>query len=893
MKRMVKRGLRVLLMSGAALPGCLALPSLMAPAPALAQSARSAAAVPTPESWFGHRMGADGFLEPYDKMVAYYRQLAKASDRIKLVEIGKSTEGRPYLALFISAPANLARLEEYRQMNLKLSDPRHVPQAEIDRIIREGKPVIAQSYDLHSTEIGSSLTAVEFTYNMVSKTDPETLNVLDNVILVVLPSINPDGHEYVQQFYMKYKGTPYEGANVPYLYQKYVGHDDNRDAFMMNLPESQALGRLLYVDWKPEAYIDHHQMGSYGPRIVIPPYADPIRPDADPIVWREEQWYGAEMAAIMDAKQLPGAVTNAIYSGWGHFGFHWITPFHNIAGMLDESANAKLASPLYIQPDQISPEGNGQRNVPSNKPQMNMPDVWKGGWWRPRDIVERQLVTSWAVVDLAAKNRETILRHAYLKATRQTQRGAEGKTKAFVIDINQHDPLTVIKLANSLLAQGVDVYRAKAQFVQEGHVYGPGSFVVPMDQPKMGLVRYLLGRTFFPDDEYARKPDGTPIKPYDMSTDTETEFMGVTATPAEQPVPLAGMEQLAAPITPHGAVAPGGSWLLGGHLNDSFHAVNLVLKQGGSVKRVQSASGAGAKAGDFLVSGITPQAAEAIAAATGVGFAASEGASASSYAIKPPRIAMLKRWRGGNIDEGWTRLLLDKYDFSYSSIMDAEIKAGNLIAKYDVIVLPSDSVAMMTGEKPKQADSGSAYGGFARGTEGTPPEWISGFGEEGVKALEEFVKAGGRLVTFGEAGDLPIQKFGLPVKNTVAGKSGKQFWSPGSTLRINVNNQLPLAYGMPEKALAIYTQECQVYETVTGLHSEQTQVLATYADHDVLQSGWLLGEPLIAGKAAALSVALGKGEVVLIGFRPQHRSQAHGTYKLVFDALYNAPQARP
>lgn len=864
-----------------ALAAGVAACTLWAAAPALAQGT-----VPTPEAWFGHRMGTDGFLEPFDKMVAYYRQLEKSSDRIKVVEIGKSTEGRPYLAMFISSPQNLARLDEYRQMNLKLTDPRGVPQAELDRIVREGRPIVAQSYDLHSTEIGSALTAVEFTYNMVSKTDAATMNALNNVILVVLPSINPDGHEVVQQYYMKYKGTAYDGGPIPYLYQKYVGHDDNRDAFQMNLSESRALGKFLYVDWKPEAYIDHHQMGAYGPRIVIPPYADPIRPDADPLVWREEQWYGAEMAANMDAAKLPGAVGNAIYSGWGHFGFHWITPFHNIAGMLDESASANLASPLYVHPDQISADGN-QRNVPSNKAQMGMPDPWKGGWWRPRDIVERQLVTSWSVVDMAAKNREIILRNAYLKAQRQTERGATAKVKAYLIDSAQHDPLTVIKLANGLLAQGVDVYRAPQQVVVEGRVYAPGSFVVPMNQPKMGLIRYLLGQTFFPDDVYARRADGTPIRPYDMSTDTMTEFMGVESTPVETAVPVAGLARLVAPVALQGTVEAGTTWVLDGALNDSFHAANMLLKQGASVRRASAASGA-IKPGDFIVTGTSQAAAQSIAAATGVTFAAGDGAGAPGYELKAPRIAMLKRWRGGNIDEGWTRLLFETYEFSYASVMDAEIKAGNLIKKYDVIVLPSDSVPMMTGETPR---AGAADTGDARRAtlEGVPPEWRSGFGDEGVKALEAFVQAGGRLVTFGQAGDLPIQKFNLPVRNVVAGKPAKEFWSPGSTLKIDVDNKSPLGFGMPDQALAIYTAECQVYEPTTNMHNERVDVIAAYAQRDVLRSGWLLGESLIAGKAAAVSVQHGKGQVVMLGFRPQHRDQAHGTYKLVFDALYNAP----
>lgn len=872
------RSMRSVLMAGsrAAMVGMMAC-SLLAPGvPAFAQSA-----APTPESFFGHRMGTDRELEPYNKLVAYYQQLEKTTDRIKVVEIGKSTEGRPYLAMFVSAPENLARLEEYRQMNAKLADPRGVSQAELDQIVANGKAVVVQSFDLHSSEIGSSLTAVEFTHDLVTRTDPEAMNILANTITIIMPSLNPDGHDMIYDWYTKTKGTPYEGGPMPWMYQKYVGHDNNRDAFMLNMAESRNIAKILYRDWIPQAYIDHHQMGAYAPRISIPPYADPIRPDGDPLVWREMIWYGAHMGYKLDEAKLPGAIGNAIYSGWGHMGFHWITPFHNIAGMLTESASANLATPLYVHPDQLQ---GGQRNVPDNRPQMNMPDTWNGGWWRPRDIVDRQKVAAWALSDMAARNRETVLRNGYLKAQRQTQRGAEAEVKAYVIGADQHDPLTANKMVNALLLQGVDIYRAPAEFVHEGRVYGAGSYVIPMNQPKMGLVRWMLGRTFFPDDTYARTKDGDPIRPYDMSTDAMTEFMGVKSDPVGAPV-TAQLVKLTAPVVERGTVAEGAStYILDGDLNDSFRAANLLMKSGASVRRVSS-PGAGVKVGDFVVSGASPQAAASVAATTGVSFAAAE-ATPVSYAIKAPRIAMLQRYRGGNMDEGWTRFLLESFDFNYASIMDKEIKAGNLIKKYDVIVLPSDSIPNMTGEAPPPGAGGRGYG---FDVSKTPPEYRSGFGEEGVKQLEEFVKAGGRLVTFAQAGDLPIKKFKLPVQNIVAGKPGKEFWSPGSTLKIKVDNQDPHAFGMPKDALAIYTMEGQIYEVTPNADNDRVKVIASYVDRDVLQSGWLLGEDLIKGKAAMVSVRHGKGEVVLIGFRPQHRAQAHGTFKLFFDSLLPAP----
>ena len=877
MKRIAKRSLGALLVSRSsmalhmAMMGVVTASTVLPSAAAIAQTA-----VPTPESWFGHRMGTDRKLEPYARMVDYYQALAKASDRIKVVELGKSTEGRPFLAMFISSPENLAKLEDYRQMNLKLADPRGVPKEEIDRIVKDGKAVIVQSYDLHSSEIGSSLTSVEFTYDMVTRTDPEMMNVLDKVITIIMPSLNPDGHDMVYDWYTKYVGTPYEGAAMPWLYQKYVGHDNNRDAFMLNMVESQHLGGLLYRDWIPEAYIDHHQMGQYSPRISIPPYTDPIRPSGDPLVWREMTWYGADMAYELDMADLSGGIGDAIYSGWGHFGFHWITPFHNITGMLDESASANLATPLYVHPDQLK---GGQRAVPDNKPQMNMPNPWPGGWWRPRDIVDRQKVTSWSLVNTAAKNKERILRNMYLKASRQIERGAEGEVKAYVIEAGQHDPLTVNKMINALLLQNVNVYRAPADFIHEGRAYSAGSFVVPMNQPNMGLVRWLLGQTFFPDDTYARTNDGTPIRPYDMSTDAMTEFMGVESTPAKSMV-TAQLEPLVSTIVTQGTVDGSGPYLLSGSLNDSFRAVNLLLKSGATVQRVTTPSGA-ARVGDFLVSGAGGATAQSIAAKTGVSFASAGGvSSAGALAVKAPRLAMLKRYRGGNMDEGWTRFLLESFDYGYSSIIDADIKAGNLIRKYDVIVLPDDSIAMMTGETG--GDGG--YGGF-NSMEGVPPEYRSGFGEEGVKALEEFVKAGGKLITFGRAGDLPIKKFKLPVVNVVEGKSAKEFWSPGSTFHMKVDTGSPLAYGMPEDALAIFMAGSQAYDVSPRIHNEDVKVIASYPEKNILQSGWLLGEDILSNKAAMVSVKHGKGNVILIGFRPQHRAQAHGTYKLLFDSL--------
>ena len=842
--------------------------------------------ITSPESFFGFRMGADRKLARWDKLVEYYKLLERQSPKIKVVDMGPSTMGNPFLALFISSPANLAQLEQLKQINSRLSDPRGVSESEIRRLVAQGKVVVVQSMGLHSSEVASSQMAAELIYDLAQRTDEETARILDNTIAIMIPCFNPDGEILITDWYNKYVGTEFEGANLPVLYHKYVGHDNNRDAFQTNMVESQYMAKILFRDWIPQAYIDHHQMGPYGARIYIPPYAEPIRPHGDPLVWREMSWYGAHIAYKEEEAAMSGVVNAAIYSGWGHFGFHWITPFHNIAGMLTESASARLGSPLYLHPDQLQ---GGSRGMPEYEAQTTFPNPWPGGWWRMRDIVERQKIAAWATLDLAARNRETALWNAYLKARRQTERGAAGKPAAYVIPAAQHDPLTAAKLVNKLLVQGIEVQQARAEFTHEGKVYGAGSFVAPMAQPKQGVIRYLLGRTLYPDNSYTRDKDGNPIRPYDMATDTMAEFMGVRVDPVDTPVG-AEMEKVTASIERAGRVERGASgYVIDGRLNDSFRAVNLLLDKGITIRRVNRAGVAGLRPGDFVVSGGAEALVLDVARQTGVSFSPlASDVTRTSYQLKRLRIGMYQRYYGGNIDEGWTRWLIEQWGFPYKSLMDAEIKAGNLLTKFDVIILPDDRVEMMTGERRGE---GAGRGAGSRASE-YPPEYRSGFGQEGVAALRAFVEKGGTLVTFAEAGDFAIQKFELPLRNVVANRPSKEFWCPGSTLRVSIDNTNPLAYGMPSEGLAVFLANNQAYEVLPTPHNERVERIVTFAERDILQSGWLLGEDALVRKAAMVSVEFGQGKVALIGFRAQHRAQTHGAFKLVFNALLSGPDSR-
>ena len=728
----------------------LALVLASAPVFDVAGQAQSPAALPSPEKFFGFQMGADRKLANWDKLHEYYQALAKASNRVKLVELGKSSEGRPFIALFISSPANLAKLDEYRQINARLADPRGLAEADVRKLVADGKAVTIQSFALHSSEVAASQTAAEFVYDSLTRTDGEAMRNLDQVINIVLPSINPDGTQMIADWYMKYVGTEHEASGLPWLYQKYAGHDNNRDGFALNLPESQHIGKLMYRDWLPQAYMDHHQMGSGNARLFIPPYAEPIRPDGDPLVWREINWFGGHMGTQLEAAGKTGVIGAAIYSGWGHMGFHWITPFHNIAGMLAESASARLATPMFMHPDQLR---GGTRGLPEYAPQTTMPSLWQGGWWRVRDIVENQKIVAWSIVDLAARNRETLLWNMYLKTSRQTERGLTQPVKAYAIAADQHDRQTVKKLINMLMNSGVEVQQTKGQLIVEGKVYGPGSFIVSMAQPKQGLVRWMLGRTFYPDNTYTRDLEGNPIRPYDMSTDTFGEFMGVRSDPIGEKV-TGDLVKLTAHVPMMGTVAasaPNG-YVLDGRLNDSFRAAFLLLDKGIAVRRAaQPAADGSVKTGDFLVASGDVA---AIAQQTGVDFVALKSPiTGGAYALRKPRVAMLQRYGGGNMDEGWTRLMFEQFNVPYKSIMDAEVKAGNLESKYDTIILPADSIAAMTGERPPQGQGGGGGGGgFGGGPDNTPAEYRSGFGADGVKALQAFVAEGRNVADLRQRG---------------------------------------------------------------------------------------------------------------------------------------------
>jgi hypothetical protein len=845
--------------------------------------------ITSPKAHFGIDLGSDGQYTSWPEQVAYFKKIGAESDRVETFEIGKSTLGNPFLMMTISSPENLAKAERYKEIARKLADPRGLSVEETDALAAEGKVVVLVTLGQHSTEVASSQMGPLLVYRLATANDERTRMILENTILVLIPSFNPDGLVMVNEWVNKTRGTPYQGSRLPDLYHHYTGHDNNRDAYMLTQAESKLWAQVAYREWYPQIYKDTHQMGSDGARLFLPPKTDPILPDVDPIIWREMMLLGAGMATLLEAEGITGVETQVgAYTGWQMPTFHGMTPSRNIVGYHSESASAKMIWPLYLHPEELKP---GSRGRPEYAAQVTFPNPWPGGWWRMSDIVRQQELAILGTLDTAARHREMFLKNMALMARRQIERGATTAPFGFVIPAQQHDPGTAAKMIATLMEANVEVHRATERFRSGAYAFEPGDYVIRADQPLRGYIMSLLKRYIYPDNEWTRRPDGTPLKPKDFASTNLAEVMGVTTIPLETKV-SASMELLTEPPKPAGKVTGSGSagWLLTPTWNDSFRAVTRILKQGGTVQRLTKPQPP-LMPGTFWIPAsrtVTAQTIASLASELGLPFEAVESApQGASYALKPLRVGLYRRYAGGNMDEGWTRWIFDTWGFPYTRVEAAEIQKGNLNSKYDVIILPDDRLRALLGE------SGPQDSEYLREGQEYPPEYRQTLGEAGLQSLKKFARAGGTLVFLGGSAELAIAKFDIPVVNVVAGLKPTQFYSPGSMLKVNFDPSHPLTYGMPTQTTVLF-DFAPAFEVRSSLRNEGIVAPGRYLQSGILSSGWLDGEKYLSNKAALLDVTYGKGRLVLIGFGAQSRAQTHGTFKVLFNAMYlnGAPASR-
>jgi len=823
---------------------------------ALALAAAAAAqSVPSPQSQFGFALGTDKKLADWSQLTAYYQALAKASPRVRFRDLGPTTEGRPFVMVTISAPENLAQLAHYQRINAALADPRSTQPAVADRLIAAGKSILVITCNIHSTEIASSQTAAQFAYEMATGASPEIQEILRNDIILLVPSLNPDGQQLVVDWYKKYLGTPYEGISPVVLYQKYVGHDDNRDWYMFTQKETRLAVEQVLNPWHPQILYDVHQMGANGPRLFLPPWVDPIDPNVDPILEASMNAVGADTARDLTAQGMSGVLVDGVYDGFSPARQYIV--YHGGLRLLTESASVRIASPENIPFDRLG-RGIG---YDAKVRKWNFPDPWPGGDWHLGDIVRYQLAAFYSIADNMAKNRASFLRNFYTVGQRAVTRSAHPDWPfAYVIPPAQADPLAEATLVNTLREGGVEIGRATAPFSAGGHEYPAGSFVVRLDQPYGSFAKTLLDRQHYPDlREY---PGGPPQRPYDVTAQTLPLLLGVTADAVARPFTAVAPLVAATVHAPKGALgegAAGAGYAIEGQSNGALLAAFDLLAQGVPVERGSD--------GALFVPVQSAVAGKLADAASKYDLRISPAAApADPVSLKLPRIGLYQSWVP-QIDEGWTRWIFDQDSIPYTRVQDADLRQGNLNARFDVLLIPDQSARSLV--------NGNASGRV-------PPEYAGGPGANGMANLKAFVEAGGTLVALNQASLAFLDWTGGQVKDALQGVPNTAFYSPGSILAAQADPANPLAFGA-SKDVAIFSQQSPAF-TLSGA----ARSAITYGPGNALLSGWLLGGDQLPGRSALASVPLGQGTLVLFGFKPQYRAQSQATYRFLFNALLGA-----
>ncbi len=849
-------------------------------------AAEAGAQVRAPEAFFGFRMGADGRLAAWADIVRYFEEVSARSDRVELVEIGSTTEGNRMIAAIVSAPENIRSLPAIQAANRRLANPAALQPEEAAALATTQKAVVAIGCSIHATEIGATQAASELLHELATATDAETLAVLRDVVLVLIPSLNPDGHRLVVDWYEKQRGTSFEGAPMPWLYHKYAGHDINRDAFMLNMVENRNLARFFYNVWHPQVFLTMHEMGQRGPRFFVPPNYDPIDPNYDPLIWRQAGLLGHAMALSLEQDNRSGVVQNAMFDYYWP-GYEDSAPLgHNTVCLLTEVASVRIASPVTISSDELT---GSPRGLPEYRKTVNFPNPWPGGTWALRDIVDYNLSAVRGLLQGASRYREVLVRNFYAMGRRAIEAGRQGGPYAYLIRPDQHDPHAASKLTNLLIESKVDVDQALEPFEAAGSVQPAGTVIVFMAQPFRAYVKTLFERQEYPVGRTA--PGAPPDRPYDVAGWTLPLQMGVTVVTIEQgfePPAMTRLDRAVVPSTPVWGERRPSYFLVDTRGTGGAIAINRALKGGLDARWLAAPfemEGYVYPAGSLVVgaSKMARAVVERAASELGLRVAGAKGRPpGTATPLRAARVGLYKPWVD-NIDEGWTRWLLEQYEFPFQTVTDSDIRQGALRSRVDVIILPD--------APPDRLMSGHSPGTM-------PPEYTGGLGQEGVESLVAFVRAGGTLVTLDSAGGLAIDALGLPVRDVARETNSNHFFCPGSLLRLHLDPMLPLAYGMPSETAGVFAYS-SAYEVRTaaadsaqghaaGAASPNLQVVGRYAPRDLLMSGWLQGESVIANRAAVIDARVGLGRVVLIGFRAQHRAQSLATFRLLFNAIFSS-----
>jgi len=868
-------------------------------------------AVPHPDQYFGFKIGSDGELARYPKILEYFQTIARTTDRVKYEEIGKTTMGNSYALLRISSPQNLAKFDRLVEINRRLADPRGLSDAEAQKLVAEGKPFYLVYATIHSTEVSNGQAIINIVHRLATENSPMIRQILDHSVVLMVPSQNPDGQHLVIDHWYKTKGTNY-GRVYPDLYHKYVGHDDNRDWFMFTQKETRMNIELVQNRYKPIITHDMHQQGGGGSRIFVPPFTEPFDPNMHPLLRLGQATVGQAMASALLAEGKEGVAWEASYDMWSPARQYMV--YHGQPRILTEIANSALADPVTPRKGQpIGPqESTGHFPVPYSK------DTWTLG-----QQVDYGITAALAGMSHVAKYGTEWLGNYYKVHKDYVNPGAG--PYAFIVPAAQRDPFGAYEMLDILKFGEVEIHKATAPFTANGKQYAAGSSVIRIAQPAGAFAKTLLEKQIYPDLRIF--PGGPPEPPYDVTGHTLWMLTGTTVDVADKAFDAQlELQKTIAPVPGTVAARPKGAYLVNPDSYGFFKAVTELQKANVPVYRAAKpfespSTGSGQAARQFpagtWVIPPTPAAqkiVESAAKSIGVSVAATDRVPAvDGFRLKPATKVGL--WKGaGNMPGGWLLWMLEQYGINHEIVKSQDF-AGDLNAKYDVILLPSGTskARIVNGLDSKRNDAAEW-------------SWAFGVGDEGWKKLRAFVENGGTLLAIGSSVETARELFDLPIERALpegsfrGASAGGQaqadatralrdafssparlmqtlrdrvadpqslFYCPGSLLANEFDVNHPVAWGMPE-SWPVFFEGDQAYRLRPGFGVE-TQVVSRYPTANILQSGWLLGEEYLRDQANVMSFKIGKGTVVAYSSQIDFRTQPRTTFKLIFNGVFHGP----
>ena len=842
--------------------------------------------VPTPADVIGFAPGEDYKLAGYAPIKAYFEALAASSDRMMLEQIGESTRGEPLYLAVVSSPENLARVDRLREITRTLAYARDpdvgygsiLPEDRARELAKEGVAIVWIDGGLHATEVAHGQVMPEMAHHFVTDESAETRRIRENTVLLLMPNMNPDGLNIVADWYMSNVGGEFEMSRVPELYHHYIGHDNNRDWYMLTQVETRAVTNQLYHNWFPQIVYNQHQSSPFPGRIWMPPFENPVSPHLDPLLVSSLNQMGHSMRKRFDVEGKPGVNSDIVFDLWWNGSMRGGPDYHNMLGFLTETAGAGYATPRCYGDDEI-PQTFGARadELPARIPSTNYNNPWLGGCWHLRDAMDYMMTAAKAVADMGAKLKEEYLFNHYWMGRRQIERGmrAEGGPFAYVLDPREsHDPGSAAEFMDLMDRSGIEFVRSREPFSAGGRGFEAGTYVIP-PQAFRPYVVDLMEPKAYPDRR--QYPGGPPEPPYDM-TGYELRFqMGLDVVNVDEPfeMPPGVWNEV---VVDFGQLTGSGAagYAVHGNSNWIYHALAERLERDGAIRTTRSLQGGSVPAGSFWVAGMGRREAEGLADEYGLTLTGlDEPPPPEALASGPlPRVAIYRSYQAA-MPEGWTRWALDHYGIAWENVWNDDVREGDL-DRFDVIIIPSQSASgIEDGHSPQSMR----------------PEFAGGLGAEGAAALRSFVESGGRVVAFDQAVDYAIRTFDLPFRNRVGGLPSQDFFIPGSVIRLDVDTGHPLGWGMAPDAVALFARS-QVLERTREAEGVSTPVC--FAPADFLVSGWTLGgDEHLAGRTAAAQIAVGGGDVVLFAFTPHFRGQPRNTFKLLFNSLLGSAAEAP